>query len=141
MLALAGCATPGPGTPPCGVDHVVASPGGLKVFFGKDVNVIPSNDFRAGGLTVGRADGHVSERYAIVSGRLEDKDQRIVANYLRLKVGDGAGIYSGFGGCSYDLKRDKHGPYLDVNGAEGDLSDATYSARYDGGKCQRSYSC
>jgi hypothetical protein len=141
ILALAGCATPGPGTPPGGVDHVVASPGGLKVFFGKDVNWTPSNGFRAGGLTVSRAGEHGSIRYAVVNGRSEDKDERIVGNYLLMKVGDSAGTFTGFGACSYDLKRGEHGPYLDVNGAEGDLSDATYSARFDGGNCRRSYSC
>jgi hypothetical protein len=134
MLTLAGCATRVVDTPPCGVSHVEASGRGLKVFFGTDVNEVPSNGFRAGGLTVDRAGGHVpSKRYAIKNGRVEDKYLRSSRSLL-LYVGDSAGTFNGFGGCSYEVKVDEDGPYLDVNGTAGDLDLSTYIAWYRPGK-------
>jgi hypothetical protein len=135
MLTLAGCATRIADTPPCGVSHVEASDRGLKVFFGTDANEIPSNGFRAGGLTVNRAGSHVpSKRYAIKNGRLKGQFQLISSRYLVLNVGDSAGTFNGFGGCFYEVKVDKDGPYLDVNGTAGDLDLSSYVAWYRPGK-------
>lgn len=82
MLTLAGCAThPAIDTPFCGVNHIEASGHGLKVFFGTDVNELPSNGFRAGGLTVARAAGHgTSTRYAIKNGLLKRQHQLLSAS-------------------------------------------------------------
>jgi hypothetical protein len=74
-----------------------------------------------------------SKRYAIKNGRVEDKYLRSSRSLL-LYVGDSAGTFNGFGGCSYEVKVDEDGPYLDVNGTAGDLDLSTYIAWYRPGK-------
>lgn len=136
MLTLAGCAThPGVDTPFCGVNHIEASGHGLKVIFGTDVNELPSNGFRAGGLTVTRSGGHgASTRYAIKNGRLKRQYQLLSSRYLLLNVGDSAGTFNGFGGCSYEVQVDEQGSYLDVKGSLGDTETSSYIAWYRPGK-------
>jgi hypothetical protein len=105
------------------------------VSFGADVNEVPSNGFRAGGLAVTRAADHAaSTRYAINNGRLKKQHQLLSSRYLLLNVGDGAGTFNGFGGCGYEVKLDERGPYLDVSGTAGDLDLSTFVAWYRPGK-------
>ncbi len=126
MLTLAGCANRDLDSPPCGVSHVETSHHGLKVFFGKDVDEVPRNQGSTG-LTVTRARSPGSFTvYAITHGQLEDKHS-VESDYLLLQVGDTAGTFHGFGGCSYVVEDDEHGLYLNISGADGDISDATYS--------------
>jgi hypothetical protein len=125
-LTLTACATRGFDTHPCGVSHVEASSHGLKVFFGRNVNENPRNGGSIG-LSVTRA-GSLGPPtfYTINHGRLEDK-HFIDSDYLLLHLGDTAGTFHGFGGCDYVVEKDENGLYLDISGADGDLSDAAYS--------------
>ena len=109
ILTSAGCATRGFDTPPCGVSHVEESGHGLAVFFGRDVNENPHNGGSIG-LSVTRAGSRRPKFYfyTINHGRLEDK-HFIESDYLLLHVGDSAGTFHGFGGCSYVVKKDDHG--------------------------------
>jgi len=136
MLTLAGCATHRTvDTPFSGVNHVEASGRGLKVFFGTDVNELPSNEFRVGGVAVARAADHgASTRYAIKNGRLKRQYQLLPSRYLLLSVGDSAGTFNGFGGCSYTVQVDEQGAYLDVKGSLGDTETSSYIAWYRPGK-------
>jgi hypothetical protein len=127
VVLAAGCAARDPaGIPPCGVTRVESSGQGLKVFFDERFEEIPRK-LGSSGLMVFKAKSpEIAVTYSLEQGQLLDK-QSDESPFLLLHPGDRAGTFHGFGGCGYVVQHDEFGAYLAVDGAEGDLSDYTYS--------------
>jgi hypothetical protein len=126
LIALTGCATHRDRIGhACGIDYVTETDHGLKVFFQRGTNVATVNGF--GGLMVTRSGKEPSANYAIEDGRLraQHKFQLFSSRYLLLNVGDSAGTFNGFGGCTYTAKSDKFGRYLEVEDSPGDTEPGT----------------
>jgi hypothetical protein len=120
LIALTACATHrDPIGHACGIDYVDETDHGLKVFFKRGVNVTV-HDF--GGLTVTRSGKGPPTNYAIEDGRLKAQHnfQIFSSRYLLLNMGDSAGTFNGFGGCTYTAKSDKFGRYLEIADSPGD---------------------
>jgi len=82
---------------------------------------------RTNRLTVTRSEKGSSTNYAIENGRLraQHKFQLLSSHYLLLNMGDSAGTFNGFGGCTYTPKSDKFGRYLEVEDFPGDTEPGT----------------
>ena len=128
LLMLAGCATTAANYSPCGVDHVEASEHGLKLYFSSGDNEPVA--LGSTGLAVHRLGVDKSTIYVIKNGRLKElhKFQLLSSRYLVLNVGESAGTLHLFGGCSYDVKDDESGPYLDVSQEPREISQMRHTA-------------
>lgn len=111
----------------CGIDHVITTRLGLKVYFepGLSVNFFSINRTGVEGA---------STKHSIRKGRLVPPDvpprsgfHLFAPHYFFLDRGGSASGFNIWGGCSYEIKSDQHGVYLHVEGADGDTSDAVYN--------------